>query len=129
MQVGFFQEVVSVPGDDPRVQRRAVARELEGHHHAGAAQRWPKLSLPSVPVPGAVAYLAAAPRGPDYAGYSSGFDNDAYPSAEDFTIVINWGDTLTDEVHASSVSWVTGAAAACAGALKRVQRGVVRWRG
>jgi hypothetical protein len=42
-------------------------------NHAGASQSWPGLQQASVAVPGAVAFITAAPRGPAYAGFSSGF--------------------------------------------------------
>jgi hypothetical protein len=41
--------------------------------HAGATQTFIGAKRPSVPVPGAVAFIAAAPRGPNYAGFTSGF--------------------------------------------------------
>lgn len=47
-------------------------------NHAGATQHWPSLDQASVPVPGAVAYITAAPRGPDYAGYSSGYGDGSF---------------------------------------------------
>jgi predicted dienelactone hydrolase len=49
-------------------------------NQTGAPQKWPGYKQASVHVPGVVAYVAAAPRGPMYAGYDSGFDNDAYES-------------------------------------------------
>jgi hypothetical protein len=51
---------------------------------AGAYQRWSNLlpphgsvQLDPVPVPGVVAFFTDAPRGPDWAGYSSGFQEDS----------------------------------------------------
>jgi hypothetical protein len=49
-------------------------------NHAGAPQHWPLLQQASVHVAGVAAFVAAAPRGPDYAGFSAGFDDIAYRS-------------------------------------------------
>lgn len=51
---------------------------------AGAYQRWSSplpggasVTLPPVPVPGVVAFFADSPRGPDWGGFSSGFQEDS----------------------------------------------------
>jgi len=45
---------------------------------AGVKQQFGSFKLPQTAVPGAVAFIADSPRGPTYAGFQSGMDEDSY---------------------------------------------------
>lgn len=75
---------------------------------AGAAQQFGQFKMPQVVVPGAVAFIADSPRGPEYAGFKSGLGEDSYYSIDTrpFLSFSGRGDETGEPAESRLAGWI-----------------------
>ncbi|MFO1330296.1 MAG: hypothetical protein U1F56_23335 [Rubrivivax sp.] len=110
-QIGMLPDFVGTPDGSRLIVGGWSGGSEAPLHLAGAKQTFGNYAMPQVSIPGVVAYWADSPRGPAYAGFQSGLDEDSYYpiGATPFLSFSGRGDETGEPAESRLAAWMAPA--------------------